>query len=110
MCNGSVVAVASGDRGEDCYLLKVTAKEPEVLVQPFDDCGAKYPAGAEVLKGNVLIRKNRRNSYTYELDRKQAAVYALTVRYTCQEMEQENGLFVLTVQEHEPILGSMEGF
>ena len=110
--SNSIVAVASADRGEDYYLLKVTGDGPEVRNGPItDEWGAKYPAGAEVILGNFFIRKERRkDNHRYELHDKQAAVYATTVRYICQEMEEENGFYVLPTREHEDILGALNGF
>lgn len=53
---GYIVAIASGDPGEDYYLLKVTGQGPEELETiNKDDWGASYPAGTEVISGHVLL-------------------------------------------------------
>jgi hypothetical protein len=97
-CKDTVVAVASGDIGEDYYLLKVTADGPEDLNHPLtDDWGAEYPPGAKVLRGLFLEKcKRLQNSQLYRvLKDKVAVVYAATVRYICQELEYVNAYYCM---------------
>ena len=85
----SIVAIASGDRGTEYYLLQVIGDRPEVLsIEETDDWGSTYPPGAEILRGYFLVRKRGGSSpYNYELVReKKTAIYAATIRYICPEL------------------------
>ena len=50
------IAIASGDPGEEYYLLKVTGNGLEVLTErTTDDWSCTYRSGAEVFCGNFLV-------------------------------------------------------
>ena len=52
------MAIASGDPGEEYYLLKVTGNGPEILQnQNKDDWGMCFPTGAKVLRGHFFVRQ-----------------------------------------------------
>ena len=52
----ALIAIASGDPGDDCYLMKVTGNGPEVLnKRTTDDWSSSYSAGAEIFCGYFLI-------------------------------------------------------
>ena len=111
---GSVVAIASGDPGEDYYLLKVTGQGVDSLrTQTKDDWAASYPAGAEIICGHFLLpsvagRSNRQ----YKVDQsRKAIVYATTARFLCTDLCSLPGdIAVVSEQEHLDILNSLDGF
>ena len=108
---GSYVAIASGDPGEDYYLLKVSER-PKVLQQlAKDDWGATYPAGAEVLSGHFLLPVPG-SSRDYKIDyTRRALVYASTARFLCTDLRPLSlHTFQVTEEEHLDILQSMDGF
>ena len=108
----SVVAIASGDPGEDYYLMRVTTHGPEELEVPTkDDWGILYPAGAEVICGHFLL-PIRGSSRQYKIDLNwKAIVYVATARFLCTELRSLPGeRLVLSEQEHLDILNSLEGF
>ena len=108
----SVVAIASGDPGEDYYLIKVTGQGPEELQTPTkDDWGILYPAGAEILCGHFLLPK-RGSSRNYKMDSaRKAIVYAATAAFVCTDLQcLRDETIVLSEQEHLDILQSLEGF
>lgn len=77
----AVVAIASGDPGEEYYLMKVTGNGLEVLdKRTTDDWSSSYPAGAEVFRGHFFIAAEESSddrSYTLDASKK-AIVYAAT--------------------------------
>ena len=85
------MAIASGDPGEEYYLLKITGNGPENLEKRLKDgWGMCFPAGAEVLRGHFFVRQEEEacNFHSYYLEKgKVAAVYAATARYICQELQ-----------------------
>ena len=114
---GSVVAIASADRGAEYYLLQVTSDGAETLkTEETDDWGGTYPPGAEVIRGNFLIKKQAEDTpYRYHVDSdKVAFVYAATARYICPELEsslyEDDQLICLTEDLHIEILESLNGF
>ena len=108
----SIVAIASGDPGEDYYLMKVTGHGSEELEIPTaDDRGMSYRAGAEVICGHFLL-PIRGSSRHYKVDHsRKAVVYAATARFLCTDLSSLPGeRIVLCEQEHIDILNSLEGF
>ena len=83
----SIVAIASGDPGEDYYLMKVTGHGPEELEIPTtDDWGMSYLAGAEVICGHFLLPV-RGSSRQYKMDHnRKAVVYAATAPFLCTDL------------------------
>ena len=114
----SIVAIASGDRGTEYYLLQVTGDGPEVLsIEETDDWGSTYPPGAEILRGYFLVRKRGGSSpYNYEMVReKKTAVYAATIRYICPELcasdtQAQPPIYKVSEDLHMDILESLHGF
>ena len=115
----STVAIASGDASDDYYLLKVISEQPEILQNPVkDDWGARYPAGAKVLRGNFYERVNcssvPQNVLFKLVSGKIAYVYAATVRFICSDLQEcfvdGSKLFKLFESEHLDILDSLDGF
>ena len=117
---GAIVAIASGDRGTDYYLLEVTSNGPEILkTEEKDDWGAAYPPGAEIVRGWFLIGNTRgRSPYKYKRNvQKKAVVYAATIRFICPDLRvQADTLEGNQVQYHVheelhlDILESLNGF
>ena len=110
----SIVAIAAfEDPDFDFYLLKVTSEGVEELEEPLtDDYSSHYPRGSAVLKGHFFLRENFADM-TYTLDTKrQAAVYATTVRHICSELSvKKRGrnklIYKLSLIQHEEIIASM---
>ena len=110
---GSCVAIASGDPGEDYYLLKVSEGPKELQRLTRDDWGATYPAGAEVLSGHWLLPVTcTRSSRSYKVDyTRMALVYASTARFLCTNLRPlPQDTFEVMEEEHINILQSLEGF
>lgn len=107
----SYVAIASGDPGEDYYLLKVSERPKELERLTKDDWGATYPAGAEVLSGHWLLPVIRsRRSYKVDYTRI-ALVYVSTALYLCTDLRPlSEDTFEVTEEEHVNILQSLDGF
>lgn len=108
---GSFVAIASGDPGEDYYLLEIS-EGPKALQQlTKDKWGATYPAGAEVVSGHFLLPVPR-SSRHYKIDyTRKAMVYASTARFLCTDLQPlPCETFQVTEEEHLDILHSMDGF
>lgn len=74
--------------------------------------GTQYPAGANVVRGTWLESMAWQQDHRpYKvLEGKLAAVYAATIRYICQDLEQRDGLYILPLNEHQDILGSLNSF
>ena len=94
--------------------MKVTACRPEELDVPTkDDWRAQYPAGAEVIRGHFLLPMIRGSSRQFQIDvKRNAIVYAATVRFICSELcsLSDQTELVLSKKEHLDILNSLEGF
>ena len=89
MSKGAVIAIASGDPGEEYYLMKVTGNGPEVLDKMAeDDWSCSYPAGAEILRGLFYVSvPSKYGRRMYKLNKKkQAMVYAATAHIICPEL------------------------
>lgn len=57
LSRNTVVTIASGDPGEEYYLLKITGNGPKHLQKRVkDDWGMSFPPGAEIVGGHFLIR------------------------------------------------------
>ena len=90
LAKNTIVAIASGDPGEEYYLLKVTGNGPEILNKRIkDDWGMCFPTGAEVLRGHFFVRQEEDTSlHSYYLDKGKAAVmYAATARFICRDLQ-----------------------
>lgn len=106
------MAIASGDPGEDYYLLQVSGQGAEQLgTITKDDWGASYPAGAEIIVGHFLLPIIG-SSRQYKIDHgRKAMAYAATARFLCTDLHSLPGDTVLiSEQEHLDILSSLEGF
>ena len=77
----ALIAVASGDPGEEYYLLKVTGNGPEVLTERTrDDWSCTYRAGAEVILGYFLVGKTAvSEDRLYKLDTTKKAIGYATI-------------------------------
>ena len=115
----SIVVIASGDVGEDYYLLNVISDHAETLTENLtDDWNAQYRAGSNVIRGHfserVDCQQSSSNRFFKLVTDKTVCVYSSTVRFICSESEErmENGekLFMLSEREHLDILGSLDGF
>jgi len=115
----SIVAIASGDVGEDYYVLNVISDHTETLTRNItDDWNAQFRAGSSVIRGNFYERvdcqQSSSNRFFKLITDKSSCVYSSTVRFICSELEEhrENGekLFMLSETEHLDILGSLDGF
>lgn len=110
-CKGSIVAIASADRGEEYYLLKVLHDEPEILQKlTTDDWGSRYRTGSKVLRGRFLQRVDNSEKLYEVIEDKETLVYASTVRFICQELQEVGTRYKVDVKQHEEILGSLNGF
>ena len=109
---GSFVAIASGDPGEDYYLLKVSEGPKDLQTPTKDDWGATYPAGAEVLTGHFLIQVAGTRSRHYNVDySRKALVYASTATFLCTDVRSlPCDTLQVTEEEHLNILHSVDGF
>ena len=115
----STVAIASGDVGEDYYLLNVISDHAEILRSNVtDDWNAQYRAGSKVIRGHFYERVDCQQSSSNRFFRlvtdKTGYVYSSTVRFICSELEElaqnSEKLFKLSEAEHLDILGSLDGF
>ena len=106
---GSIVAIAAADDAcYDYYLLMVSSPGAVCLLSDsIDDYGAAYQKDSFVLEGNFFLRDNIIDM-TYKLDKKNAIVYANTVRAICGELtvirRQRKELFKLSPTQHEEIM------
>ena len=117
LSKNAFIAIASGDPGEEYYLLKVTGNGLEVLAErTTDDWSCTYRSGAEVFRGNFLVGETTvSEDRLYILDTtEKAIVYATTTRFICPELQTEktiNGTFYKVNSDlHLDILGSLDGF
>ena len=117
LSRNTVVAIASGDPGEEYYLLKITGNGPEHLRKRVkDDWGMCFPPGAEVVRGHFLIRRQEDPSlHSYCIEKgKLAVVCKATARYICPELESQisndREIIELSEQLHLDILESLNGF
>ena len=108
----SIVAIASGDVGEECYLLNVISDHTETLTRNItDDWNAQFRAGSSVIPGHFYERvdcqQSSSNQFVKLITDKSSCVYSSTVRFICSELEEhiENGekLFMLS-ETHRKIL------
>ena len=114
----AVVAIASGDPGEDYYLLKITGNGPEILERRVkDDWGMQFARGAEIVRGHFFVRREDESSslHSYHLEKGKAAiVYSAAARYICSALKGQvrNNTEVIQFPEelHLDIRGSLDGF
>ena len=101
----SIVAIASGDVGEDYYLLNVISDHPETLTANLtDDWNAQNRAGSSVIRGHfyecVDCQQSSTNRFFKLVTDKTGCVYSSTVCFICSELEEhmEDGekLFMLS--------------
>lgn len=117
MSKNAIVAIASGDPGEEYYLLKIIGNGPEQLEKRLKDgWGMSFPSGAEVLRGHFFVRQKEDPSlHSYYLEKgKVAVVYAATVRYICPQLQSQlvNNREAIELSErlHLDIIQSLNGF
>ena len=116
LSKNTTVAIASGDPGEEYYLLKITGNGPEHLEKRLkDDWGMSFPSGAEVLRGHFFVRREDPSLHSYYLEKgKAAVVYAATARYICPQLQSRlaNNTEVVELSEqlHLDIIQSLNGF
>ena len=116
LAKNTIGAIASGDLGEEYYLLKVTGNGPEILnKQTKDDWGMCFPTGAEVLRGHFFLRQEDTSLHSYYLEKGKAAlVYAATARFICPDLQRrprnDREVIELSEQLHLDILQSLSGF
>ena len=118
LAKNTVVAIASGDPGEEYYLLKVTGNGPEILKKRIKhDWGMCFPTGAEVLRGHFFVRQEEDTSlHSYYLEKggKAAVVYAATARFICPDLQcrprNDREVIELSERLHLDILQSLNGF
>ena len=81
LTKNTVVAIASGDPGEEYYLLKITGNGPEILEKRLKDgWGMSFPPGAEVVRRHFFVKQEEGTSlHSYYLEKgKVAVVYSAT--------------------------------
>lgn len=88
--NNSIVAIASGDAGEDYYLLNVISDHSETLTSNVsDDWNAQYRAGSCIIRGHfyehVECQQSSSNHFFKLITEKIAYLYSSTVRFICSE-------------------------
>lgn len=113
----AVVSIASGDKGKDYYLFKITECSSTLLSREKNDWGAVYTAGSKVVKGQYFESQETSNEdglLLFKLiERKDSIVYSATITFICKEVklfDKENDLYTLSIEEHEDILESLNGF
>ena len=119
VAKNNIVAIASGDVGEDYYILNVISDHADTLTANLmDDWNAQYRAGSSVIRGHFYERvdcqQSSSNRFFKLVTDKISCVYSSTVCFICSELEEcmENGekMFMLSEWEHLDILGSLDGF
>ena len=115
LSKNTVVAIASGDPGEEYYLLKITGNGPEHLEKRLkDDWGMSFLSRAEVLRGHFFVRHEDLSLHSYYLEKGKAAVgYGATARYICPQLQSRPAnnteIVELSEQLHQDIQ-SLNGF
>ena len=111
----TTVAIASGDAGEEYYLMKTLGGVEKLKKRSTDSWGSTYRAGVEVFRGYFyLLHQRQQFGRMYKLDTdKEAMVYAASIRFLCPELpldEDYPGTFHVSEELHLDILSALKGF
>ena len=117
LAKNTIIAIASGEPGEEYYLLKVTGNGPEILNKEIkDDWGMCFPTGAEVLRGHFFVRQEEDASlHSYYLGKgKAAVVYVATACFIWPDLQcrprNDREVIELSERLHLDILQLLNGF